>query len=299
MINSVNSSADSFLLDIDRLQAKAERAQRQISSGLRVTKPSDDPDSTGAIVQSGSDIARNQQIGRNLDQVKVEVDTAEQALQASVSTLEQINVVGAQGANFDQTAATRNNLAVQVQNLLERLVGSANTSVAGRYVFSGDSDQTAPYGIDLTTVTGTTPYAGSAATRQVEDPRGGKFATSQSGQQIFDAAGGSVFAAVNALRVALLANDQNGITASLASLKAAHDHLSDSLSYYGTVQNEVDDGITAAKTLDVRLRSQLSNLRDADLAGASTDLLSAKLNLDAAFSARARVPKTSLFDYLG
>src|SRR5690348_5430827 len=105
MINSINPSADNFLLDIDRLQARADRAQRELSSGLRVIQPSDDPDRVAAIVQLGADIARNQQIGRNLDDVKIESDTAEQTLQAALSTLEQINVIGAQGANFDKTAA--------------------------------------------------------------------------------------------------------------------------------------------------------------------------------------------------
>ena len=104
---------------------------------------------------------------------------------------------------------------------------------------------------------------------------------------------------MNDLRVALLANDQDAITASLGALKTAHEHVSDSLSFYGSVQNEVADGINAVKALDLRFTAQLSDLRDADLAEATSDLLSAKLNLDAAFSARAKVPRTSLFDYLG
>src|SRR5204862_1577403 len=174
---------------------------------------------------------------------------------------EQINVLGAQGANFDQTAGTRNGLALQVQSLLEHLVAIANTSIEGRYVFSGDSDQIPAYGIDLTTATGTTPYGGSAATRQVADPRGGSFAVSQTAQQIFDSAGSSVYGAVNDLRVALLANDQDAITASLGALKTAHDHVGNSLSLYGSVQNEVADGINAVKALDLRFTAQLSDLR--------------------------------------
>src|SRR5439155_8030982 len=253
-----NPSADSFLIDLERLQSRADNAQRQIGSGLRVTKPSDDPDSVSAIVETGADIARNQQIGRNLDLVKAETDTAEQALQTALTTLEQANVIGALGANFDQTAATRSGLAAQIQDLLERLVANANTNVAGRYVFSGDSDQASAYAIDLTAASGTTPYAGAAATRQVADPRGGSFAVSQTAQQIFDAPGASVFGAVNALRVALLANDPDAITASLTALKTAHEHLSESLSFYGSVQNEVADGINAVKTLDLRFTGELS-----------------------------------------
>jgi flagellar hook-associated protein 3 FlgL len=299
MINSINPSADSFLADIDRLQAKSDRAQRQLSSGLRVTKASDDPDQVASMLDISASLARNEQIGVNLGRVKTEVDGSEQALSAAVSTLEQVSVVGAQGATFSQTAATRASLASQVQDLLERLVVNANTSVEGRYVFSGDADQTAPYAIDLATATGATPYAGSAATRQVEDPRSGVFSVSQTAQQIFDAPGASVVGAVNALRVALLANDDAGITAAIGALRTAHDHLSQSLSSYGSIQNDVADAIAEVKTIGLRLTTSLSAIRDADLVSATLELNEARLGIDAAFSARARVPRTSLFDFLG
>ena len=300
MINSINPSADNFLVDINRLEARAERAQRQLSSGLRVSQPSDDPVQVSNILQISSAVARNDQIGANLNLVKAEVDGASQTLSTAVATLEKISVLGTQGANFDQTAETRAGLASEVQDLLQQLVVAANAAVGGRYVFSGDSDQTQPYALDLTTATGVTAYAGSAATRQVEDPRGGTFPISQTAQQIFDAPGAaSVFGAVNSLRVALLANDQAGVTAAVGALTAAHDHLGQSLSYYGSIQNEVDDGISDVKTIGLRLTTNLSALRDADLTGASIQLNDAKVSLDAAFSARAKVPRTSLFDFLG
>jgi len=300
MINSINPSADNFLVDINRLEARAERAQRQLSSGLRVSQPSDDPVQVSNILQISSAVARNDQIGANLNLVKAEVDGASQTLSTAVATLEKISVLGTQGTNFDQTAETRAGLASEVQDLLQQLVVAANAAVGGRYVFSGDSDQTQPYALDLTTATGVTAYAGSAATRQVEDPRGGTFPISQTAQQIFDPPGAaSVFGAVNSLRVALLANDQAGVTAAVGALTAAHDHLGQSLSYYGSIQNEVDDGISDVKTIGLRLTTNLSALRDADLTGASIELNDAKVSLDAAFSARAKVPRTSLFDFLG
>jgi flagellar hook-associated protein 3 FlgL len=300
MIRSIDPSSDNFLLDIGRLQSRIDRAQQQISSGLRVIKPSDDPDAVGAIVTTGADVARNSQIGHNLDRVKGEVDGSEAALSTGITTLEQVRVIAAQGANFDQTAATRNGLATQVANLLERLVANANTTIEGRYVFSGDSDQAEAYQVDLTTATGTGVYAGTPATRQAQDPRGGTFPTSQTAQEIFDAPGAaSVFGAVNALRVALLADDQTAITASLAGIETAHDHLSDSLAFYGSVQNQVDDAVSAVKASGLRLTSSLSDIRDADLAEATSDLVSAQTQLQATFSARARVPRNSLFDYLG
>jgi flagellar hook-associated protein 3 FlgL len=299
MIQSISPSADSFLADVNQLQSKLQRAQEEISSGLRVTKPSDDPNVVSDILQISSSLARNEQIGKNLNIVKTEVDSAEQALSNANSTLDNISTIAAQGANFDQTAATRAGLANDVQNLLQQLIGQANTSVGNRFVFAGDADGSAPYSLDLTTSTGTTPYAGSQATRQVEDPRGGTFPISQTAQQIFDAPGASVFQAVNALRVALLANDQAGVTASIASLKTAQNHLNDSLSFYGSVQNEVADASAASNTIGLQLKSNLSAVRDADLVAATSDLSQAQLNLQAAFTARGKFPPQSLFNFLG
>lgn len=300
MIRSINPSADSFLVNINRLQSKAEHAQQQISSGLRVINASDAPDDVGALVDAGATLARNVQIGRNLDRTQSEVDTAEVALASAITTLEKITVLGSQGSNFNQTASTRSQLATEVENLLAQIVGVANTNVERRYVFAGDSDQAAPYSIDLTTLTGTAPYAGTAATRQVEDPRGGTFAISKTAQDIFDAPGtSSVFGTVNALRVALLANDTDAITAAVGDLQGAHDHLSDSLAFYGTVQSQVADAISATRTLGLRLTSALGDIRDADLVEAASELVATKLQIDATFSARTLVPQRSLFDFLG
>src|SRR6266566_7515588 len=290
MIQNISPSADSFLAAINQLQAQVQRAQEEIGSGLRVNRPSDDPSVVTDILQINSSLARNTQIGQNLSNVTAEVNGAEQALSSAVSTLDIVATLGSQGANFNRTAADRAQIAVQIQDQLQNLIGNANTSVGNRYVFSGDADQTAPYALDLTTTTGSTPYTGSAATRQVEDPRGSSFAVSQTAQQIFDAPGASVFAAVNAVRLALLANDQTGIATALANLRTAQDSLNGSLAFYGSVQNQVADATAATSTIGLQLVANLSAVRDADVVSVASDLTTAQLQLQAAFSARAKYP---------
>jgi flagellar hook-associated protein 3 FlgL len=298
MIQGIDPSADAFLANINRLEAQAETDQQQISSGLRVNKPSDDPAAISDILQLSSGIARNTQIGKNLGNVTAEVSGAENGLATAITTLDSIATLGTQGANFNQTAANRTQLAGQVQDALQNLLADANTSVNNRFVFSGDSDQTAPYALDLTTATGASPYAGSAATREIENPAGGTFAVSQAASQIFDAPGASVFAAVNSLRVALLNNDQTGITTALGSLQTAQQSLNVSLSFYGTAQNNVAAATTASQTIDLQLQTNLADIRDADVVQATSNLTETQLNLQAAFQARGKFPSTSLFNFL-
>jgi len=299
MIQNISPSADAFLAAVNQLEAKVSRAQAEIGSGLRVNKPSDDPSVVSDILQINSTLARNTQIGQNLGNVTAEVNGGEAALSSAVSTLDNVATLASQAANFNRSAADRAEAAVQIQDQLQNLIGDANTSVGNRYVFSGDTDYTAPYALDLTTTNGTTPYAGTTATRQVEDPRGGSFAVSQTAQQIFDAPGASVFAAVNAIRVALLANDTTGVTTGLASLKIAQDSLNGSLAYYGGVQNQVADATEATSTIGLQLTANLSAVRDADVVSVASDLTTAQLQLQAAFAARAKFPATSLFNFLG
>ena len=58
MINSVDAQSAQFLSDLQRIQDRQSRVQRQIGSGLRVNKPSDDPDAVMNILQLRSEVER-------------------------------------------------------------------------------------------------------------------------------------------------------------------------------------------------------------------------------------------------
>jgi len=315
MTGAIDSSGQRFVAALERIQERIERAQRQISSGLRVASPSDAPDQLGDLLLSKARLDLTAQTRLNLGRVKAEVDTAEQALQSGVKILERALALGVQGANTTQTPATRQTLGIEVQALLEQMVAIANTAVEGRYVFSGDADQTAAYQLDLSQPNGVSAYAGAAATRQIMHPAGTRFSIARSGEQIFDDSSASVFAALNALRVAL----QNGpsvpqgdpayeaqfaaqtaaIEQALTDLHEAHAHLNTQLGFYGAVQNKVEEATDFAAKLEVREQNLLSVIRDADIAAAAVALTQATTHQQAALSARAQMPRGSLFDYLG
>src|SRR2546421_1321946 len=126
MIQNISTSADAFLVAVNRLQARTQHAQEEIGSGLRVNKPSDDPGVISDILQINATLSRNNQIGKNLDGVTTEVSAAELALTSAINALDAISTLGVQGASFNQSAEQRAQLAVQVQDQLQNLVGDAN-----------------------------------------------------------------------------------------------------------------------------------------------------------------------------
>ena len=61
----------------------------------------------------------------------------------------------------------------------------------------------------------------------------------------------------------------------------------------------VNDAIDQASKTELRLKAQIANLEDADMAQAALELTSASIQQNASLQSRARMPRTSLFDFLG
>ncbi len=301
MIEFFNSSTQTFLNGMSRIEARLATAQRQLSTGLRINSVSDDPAHIGDLMSVRAQLDQTTQINANLGNVKTETDTGESALQNAVNLLDQVTTLGAQGQPNTQTADSRSQLASQIGSILQELVGVANTSVEGRYVFSGDSDQQAPYSLDLTQTWPVSSYAGSAATRQVQAPDGSLFSVSKTAQDIFDSSDTdtNIFYQVTSLRNALQNNDQAGIDAALNALSGTGSYLNTQLAFYGNVQNQVQRATDFGSNLQTQLNTQLSGIQDADLTQAITDLTQATLQEQAALGAEGQMPRTSLFNYLG
>lgn len=310
MMNGIPPSTERFLLDVERHQKRLDRAQRQLTSGLRVSSVSDAPADVSRLLSARTGLERIGQTQLNLGRVKTEVDTAEKALESAVSLVERARVLGAQGSSGHQNAGTRAQVAAELEGILERLVATANVAVEGRYLFSGDSDQTTPYTLDASQVSGVSAYQGSASTRRVADASGLTFSVGFTAELIFDGANPDekVFAAVNGMRRAILAVDQPAdppdptiptLDEALHNLGASSVYLNQRLATYGIIQNRVTEAIDSAEKLELSLRTQVTMIEETDLAEAATELGEARLQLEAAFQARANTPRKSLFDYLG
>lgn len=301
MISSLDASSQSFLDSLGQVSNRLQKAQSQISTGLKFQTVSDNPDQVSTLLQAKADLESTQAINTNLGRVKAEVDAGENALQQAVTLVERAQTLAAQGATGTATADTRQQLAGEVGSVLEQLAGISGTAVEGRYIFSGDSDQKAPYSIDLTQANPVSAYAGSAATRQVQHPNGTRFSVSKTAQEIFDNpdATKNVFYSLTTLRTALQNNDQTGIQAALDNVGSALKNLNGSLAYYGTVQNKVAEATDFGSNFVLQLKTQLSSLQDADLSQAIIEMQQAQLQQQAALQSRAKMPRSTLFDYLG
>ena len=317
MISNLSPQSQNFLVDIERIQQSVAQASQQVSSGLRVNAPSDAPDVISNLLQLRSSLQRNTQITSNLGAATTDANVAESTLDSATQLMDQAVTLAAQGATATMTASDRQNLAGQVQAVEEQMFGYSQAQSAGRYVFSGDQETQPTYQLDLANAnvppngTGTGTGAGvdllitPSNTRVVEDPAGGTFPVSMTAQKIFDdrnpdgtLAPDNVFKALDGLRNALLNNDQNAITASTATLRTASDHLNTCLAFYGTTQNRLQAATSFASSYDIQIRTQVSQIEDADVVAASLELSQGTTHIQAAFQMEANIPHTTLFDFL-
>jgi flagellin-like hook-associated protein FlgL len=71
------------------------------------------------------------------------------------------------------------------------------------------------------------------------------------------------------------------------------------LAFYGAAQNEIGQSVQYAHQEELRLKSELSRIEDADLTEAILELNQAQIHQQAALGAQARTQsKLSLFDFL-
>jgi flagellar hook-associated protein 3 FlgL len=305
MLQVLDPTRSQFLNDLASLQNRMTKTQAELTSGIRISKPSDDPTAVGDVLQLESDIGRATQVASNLNGVKSEVDTASGVVQNAVSLLDQARSLAAQGASTTISPTDRTAMAAQAEQILNTLIDDSRATFDGQYLFSGDNSSQPAYSVNLANPNGVNRLVTAPATRLIQDSSGQTFAVAKTAQDLFDhrnpddsLAADNVFAAVNSLRVALANNDQAGAVAAASAIQTAQDYLNQQGAFYGAVQNRITNALDVAQKFQLQSQTALSNERDTDVATAATELTQEQLGQQAAMQAQASMPRNSLFDIL-
>ena len=305
MISGLNATGLRFVNSVDNLQQQLAQVQAELASGLKVNNVADAPDQVSPILQLHARISQNQQIQENLTTTQGTVQTADSSISSAITLLDQAQTFAAEAQGTAQTAATRATLASQVQGVMQQMISISQTQVDGKYIFSGDADQSPSYQYDANSSTGVDRLQVSSLTRQAQDGNGNSFAIGLTANQIFDARDsndapttGNVFAALNSLRVALTNNDTAGIQTSQGALSSASTYVNTQQGFYGNVENRITSAITSAQNSSVSLQQDLSNRQDADATSDIVEMQQYTTTLQAAMASEAKIPQQSLFSEL-
>jgi flagellar hook-associated protein 3 FlgL len=288
-----NSTLAQEALSSFQAQMRAlDTARRQASTGLRVSRSSDDPLAIAGVMQSSSSLRALEQYRRNLEGARSRLDLENSAVAQLGDALARAKELAVSQATATASAATRATSAAEVSGLVGLTKDLANTQFAGSYLFGGQYADTPPF-----TNGSLDPDRPPSGAVRIEAGVRLFVGTNHSAQELFVDTG--AVDSLQALADALSSNDVDGIRSAMADLDQAFGSVQTLIGDLGARMNQVDVALTNLESLEVNLQTFRSTLEDADMAEAVTRLVERQGALEAAMLANSKILNLTLTDYLG
>ncbi|WP_077307518.1 flagellar hook-associated protein FlgL [Terribacillus halophilus] len=137
-----------MLSNLSNSYSDLNKYSEQLSSGKKITKPSDDPVVATKGMSYRTEVRDVEQYKRNLSEAQTWIDNSDSALGNATSALQRIRELAVQASNGTYEEGQRGNIAQEVDQLKEQLASIANTQVNEKYIFNGSATDTAPVTIN-------------------------------------------------------------------------------------------------------------------------------------------------------
>lgn len=269
------------------------RLQDIVSTGRKVNKPSDDPLAISKILDYNEALSKADQYMRNMNHATGLLEISDSALSNVDDLLTRAKELAIAQSNDSMNSEDRKNAAIEVQNLFDQLVQIANTKLDERYVFAGYKTQTQPF-----STAGN--YSGDSGKLMVEVGPGVTMPTNLPGDSLFKGTGGGIdiFTLLNDLKTNLQNNDAASIRSSLDNFDTALGTIVNGRADIGSRLNRLESTMTSTEDLRLSITKLRSDLEDADLTKAVSDLSFQQNILEASMSSTAKIIEPTLLDFL-
>lgn len=290
------------------------KLQQQLSSGYKISEPSDDPAVASQVLQINAAMAQHDQYDNNINTAINWLDTTDSALGDAGSILQTAKTLAIQGANATNSQTSLQAIATEVNQLINNMVQVGNTEIAGRYIFSGTKTTAAPFSGDSNS--GVT-YSGNGNELGWEVGQGVTMSVSLTGSEVFGSSSGSAADGTGSSifdHLIKLKNDLNDAASSdPTTAKNAQDALNGSdLSNLGNDINQIlnERAVVGAKgnrmtmaqgrsTTEKEDMTQMkSSIYDVDIAQAMVSYSETTTTYQAALATSAKMLQPTLMDYL-
>ncbi|MCM1565422.1 MAG: flagellar hook-associated protein FlgL [Dehalobacter sp.] len=290
-----NILSSNLLSNLQKSSNKMIDLQNNISTGEAISKPSDDPSKITAILGLKTNITSMEQWKDNASQALDYMSSVESVTANMTSMLQRLRGLAVQGSNQTNSPEDLGEIKKEADQIIEQLGVMANSQVGSRYIFSGTNTDTAPW-------PGTGLWTGNTESLSVELGANVSFDISINGQQLFgvnSATGVSdFFTALNNFSTALNNGDYAAVGNSISDLDSLLSSFIDGRAELGAKISRVETINNNLETSIINAQTNLSNLRDTDLAAAIVDYNSTMNTYRAALSVGAQIIQPSLVDFL-
>lgn len=294
---------DRTLTDLGYQTRRILALQEQLSSGQRVNRPSDDPLNARRAISAQSMIAQNGQYIKNITTIRPYLNETESTVTTTLDIVQRARELAIQGRNTTNAQLQRDQIATEVNQLIEALLKEANHQTNGRYIFGGTVTTTAPFQ-ETRNVNGeitSVAYNGNDNYINMEIMEGTQVITNQTGREVFLATSSQstdIFQTLISLRDDLRSGNFTGIEQRIQEANYAISQLSLALAKVGAVSKRLDNTEENLRNANIEFQRVISDSIDADLAEVVVNLNTQTNAYQAALNAASRVIQPSLLDYL-
>ncbi|HEU4691847.1 MAG TPA: hypothetical protein VFS23_25960 [Vicinamibacterales bacterium] len=271
--------------------------QRQVSTGKRIEKPSDDPSATLGSIGEHTEMAAIDQYARATDTIASRLAVVDTVLSDLIIQVERAQVSAASARGTTKTPIQREAAAVDLEGIRDTIFSDMNTAFNGTHVFSGTNSTVAPF-----TRVGNGPisaYAGSTSEMVVDIDQQRAVKMAFNGQLLTQGADAQdIFVEFDNLIAAVRAGDDAAIDAGMSALERMFDRVSTAQGRVGADLRSIDEHKVRLGELKRSSTKRLSALEDTNMAEAITGMAQADAAYRAALGAVNSVTRMSLMDYL-
>jgi flagellar hook-associated protein 3 FlgL len=308
-----NSFSDSLIGQLNVLTARQYGLQSQVSSGLRVQAPSDDPTAMENVLNYKTSQAAQDQYGSNISMLQGRANSIYSVLQSLQTISSRVGEISTLAGDPTKSPTDMNTYSAEVSQLIQQAAQLVNTKDAatGQYLFGGTNSGQAPFAVTKDAngnITGVT-YQGNTAVNQSEIAAGATLTVDVPGENnsssgarglVTDSnSGADLFNHLISLQNNLLANNKTAITNNdVPALQKDENNLLYQISNNGAVQGRLDSAATAASTNSSSLDQMISKASDADLVQTMVQLNEAQNAYQAGLQSGAKIMQLSLLNYI-
>ncbi|MFU0782860.1 MAG: flagellar hook-associated protein FlgL [Thermoanaerobacterium thermosaccharolyticum] len=283
-----------FMSDYNSNLERLQKDQNMLSTGKKVSKPSDDPVAVANILKIKTEIARNDAYTKNTNDAKSWLSLTDTALGQIGDLLQSARDLAVQGSNGTLTQSDMQSIAAQVDQIKQQLIQVGNTQYNGRYIFAGYKTNRKPF-------SDTNRYAGDDGAIQFEIGAGGNtIQVNVTGDKVFDVSGGTskLLNVMDNLSNALKSGDNQTVSNIIGDIDNQLQNVLAIRADAGAKANRIDLTANRLSSDNYNFTALLSKNQDADIAQVITNLKMDDNVYRASLAAGAMIIQPSLVDFL-
>jgi flagellar hook-associated protein 3 FlgL len=291
-----NIVTNGLVNEMQQLDSQQNTLQAEVSSGLAVTQPSDNPEVYGQVVELEGQ-------GSQLAQYSANAATALNLAQASSSGLNSLTQIYDQATQTATQASgpdagSSQDYADALDQLIDQAVSVANTQYAGNYLYAGTAQGQPPFATttnsqgQITAVT----YVGNNSQAAIPVSANTNISVSTSGTT-----NSGLAAMINnmiAVRDDLTAGNTTALSTDQTNLASSEDVLTAAVADNGAAQLRVQSEQTQEEANTTEVSSSITSDTAANLTTAITQLSQVQLAYQAALETTSKVEQLSLVQIL-